>query len=98
MYFFFSNGFDSTKNYFYAEEKIDINNLLNTIKNKFDVIIIPENLYKLMNNIKQYTRVPVEENMILDINESWNSIDDYFFSLKKNIDISLKKILLKQNL
>ena len=74
-----SNGFDSTKNYFYSEEKIDINNLLNTIKNKFDVIIIPENLYKLMNNIKQYTRVPVEENMILDINESWKSIDDYFF-------------------
>ena len=91
----FSNSFDSTKNYFYLEEKVDINNLLNTIKNKFDVIIIPENLYKLMNNIKQYTRVPVEENMILKINKSWNSIDDYFFSLKKKYRTKFKKNIIK---
>jgi len=91
----FSNVFDSTKNYFHIEEKVDINNLLNTIKNKFDVIIIPENLYNLMNNIKQYTRVPVEENMILNINKSWNSIDDYFFSLKKKYRTWFKKNIIK---
>ena len=76
--------------------KIDFNNLLNTIKNKFDVIIIPENLYKLMNNIKQYTRVPVEENMILDINESWKSIMTIFLFLKK-YSISLKNIIKTKN-
>ena len=91
----FSNGFDSTKNYFYLEEKVDINDLLSIIKNKFDVIIITENLYKLMNNVKQYTRVPVEENMILNINKSWNSIDDYFFSLKKKYRAKFKKNIIE---
>ena len=88
-----SNSFDSTKNYFQLNNDLDLKSILKIIKYKFDVIVLPENLYKSLNTKISLTKVEIEGNMILKINEHWNSIEDYLFALKKKYRYKFKKIL-----
>ena len=64
-----SNSFDSTKNYFQLNNDLDLKSILKIIKYKFDVIVLPENLYKSLNTKISLTKVEIEGNMILNINK-----------------------------
>ena len=66
-----SNSFDSTKNYFQLNNDLDLKSILKIIKYKFDVIVLPENLYKSLNTKISLTKVEIEGNMILNINKHW---------------------------
>lgn len=88
-----SNSFDSTKTYFQFNNDLDLKSILKKIKYKFDVIVLPENLYNSFNTKISLTKVEIEGNMILNIDNNWNSIEDYLFALKKKYRYKFKKIL-----
>ena len=75
---------------------ISFNDLISKIKDNYSLIVIPDFLYKYLNiDNSLYTKIQVEEDMVLDLRNEWNNIDDYIKSLKtkyrKKVNIILSK-------
>lgn len=93
---YLTNSFITNVPSFISDKLINLRELLDTINQNYSLIVIPDFLFKQMivqeNN---YTRIEVEEEMILNIHEKWMKLDDYLGDLKKKYRKKIKDIIRK---
>ena len=81
---------------FINNKKIELTQLLNTIKERYSIIIIPDFLFENMivedNN---YMKIEAEEEMIIDIKKEWKELNDYILDLKKKYRNKILHIIKK---
>lgn len=93
---YLTNSFITNVPAFKSNDFINLKELLKTIKHKYSLIVIPDFLFNKMKfQNKEYTKVEVEEEMILNINEKWNKLEDYLIDLKKKYRNKIKNIIQK---
>tara|TARA_B110000263_G_scaffold240557_1_gene243855 strand:+ start:3122 stop:4207 length:1086 start_codon:yes stop_codon:yes gene_type:complete len=86
-FFYFTNSFLTNIPAFSIKRPFDLKNILSTLnKNiKSDFIVIPDFLFDNINNksdLEGFVKVEVEEEMILNISNSWIDFNSYIASLK----------------
>ena len=84
--FYLTNSFFTNVSSFDINSKINIDSLLKKINNQIDyfLIVIPDFLFEKLDTNKNngFTKVEIEEEMLIrDVNK-WKSVDDYKSSLK----------------
>jgi len=93
---YLTNSFITNVSSFVNHQPINLNKILNSIKHHYSLIVIPDFLFKNMQvDDNNYTRVEVEEEMVLDIKNEWRVLDDYISSLKKKYRNKVKQIINK---
>ena len=86
-FFYFTNSFLTNIPAFSIKSPFDLKNILFTLNKdiKYDFIVIPDFLFDNINNISDlegFVKVEVEEEMILNISNSWADFNSYRASLK----------------
>ena len=77
-----------------CDKTINLKQLLNTIKHNYSLIVIPDFLFaNMIVEDDSYTKIEVEEEMVLDIRSEWNSLADYISDLKKKYRNKVKIII-----
>ena len=95
---YLTNSFITNIPSFINKDKIPLNDLLSTIKHKYLLIVIPDFFYKELKIEKNnFTKVEVEEEMMLHINNHWNCLEDYLKNLKTKYRKKIKLVLKKSN-
>ena len=91
---YLTNSFITNLPSFESSSSIHLSSILNSIKYNFSLIVIPDFLFvKMKIQDNDYTKIKVEEEMVLDINEQWICFDDYLNALKKKYRNKVKKII-----
>ena len=93
---YLTNTFITNIPFYYSNDIISLKQILSSIKHSYSMIVIPDLLYKNLYEIKgKYFQVEVEEDMVLKIDKSWRTFDDYLKSLRtkyrKKINLIIKK-------
>lgn len=93
---YLTNSFITNVSSFVNKQPINLNKVLSSIKHHYSLIVIPDFLFKNMQvDDNNYTKVEVEEEMVLDIKNEWRGLDDYISSLKKKYRNKVKEIINK---
>ena len=95
---YLTNSFITNVPSFETSKKINLEELLLTIKKNYSIIVIPDSLYENLNikkEVDNYSKIEVEEEMILDINIEWDTLSDYMLDLKKKYRNKVKNIIKK---
>ena len=75
---------------------IDFEKMLSAIKQKYELIVIPDFLYHKLNiEESNYSRIEVEEEMILGIRNNWKNWNDYYMDLRKKYRANIRLIIAK---
>lgn len=83
---------------FISEKAINLKELLKTIKYNYSLVVIPDFLFeRMIVENDHYTKIEVEEEMILDLKNEWNELDDYISDLKKKYRNKINSIIKKTN-
>lgn len=91
---YLTNSFITNVPAFSSENPISLQELLNQVQLKYSMVVIPDFLYNSLDVEKaMYTKIEVEEEMVLDIQSSWKSLDDYIINLKKKYRNKVRSIL-----
>ncbi|MAU37663.1 MAG: hypothetical protein CMD14_09910 [Flavobacteriales bacterium] len=81
---YLTNSYITNVPAFTSNKLIDLEELLKKIKNNYSLIVIPDFLFKNMIVKKNdYIKIEVEEEMVLNIKDKWNTLEDYFSDLRK---------------
>ena len=98
---YLTNSFITNIPSYQISERININNIIKVIKTKkkFFLIVIPDFLFKNIDGDmkKDFARVEVEEEMILNIKNNWKKIDDYINDLKSKYRKKVYSIIKKSD-
>lgn len=95
---YLTNSFITNVPAFVNHGKIKLNGLLTKITTKFSLLVIPDFLYdKLILEDKQFIKIEVEEEMVLNIRENWKTIEQYISDLKRKYRNKVKNILTQTN-
>ena len=91
---YLTNSFITNVPAFFFNKKIDLKEFISVLKHNYSLLIIPDFVY---NNIgtekKEFSKIEVEEEMILELSSKWNGLDDYIFDLRKKYRNRIKKII-----
>ena len=91
---YLTNTFITNVPSFTSKDKIDINKLLALLKNNYDLLILPDFLYDNITTQKNdFFKIEVEEEMALQINKKWCSLEGYISDFKKKYKKKVEKIL-----
>jgi len=91
---YINNSFITNVPAFISDKAINLKQLLNTIKHNYSIIVIPDFLFdKMVVKDDHYSKIEVEEEMVLDIKNEWNELDDYISDLKMKYRKKLKHII-----
>ena len=93
---YLTNSFITNVPAFIADKTISLKELLNAIKNNYSLIVIPDFLFESMIvEDKNYTKIEVEQEMVLRIKGEWIELEDYMLDFRKKYRNKLKSILKK---
>ena len=84
---------------FSSSKAINLNELLNAVKDKYSLTVIPDFLFdKMVVEDDNYTKIEVEEEMVLEIRKQWTTgLEDYISDLKKKYRNKVKRIIQQTN-
>ena len=95
---YLTNSFITNMPAFTSDKAINLKQLLSNIKYNYSLIVIPDFLFKKMIvEDDQYTKIEVEEEMILNIKDEWNKLEDYMYDLRKKYRNKVRRIIKKSN-
>ena len=81
-----TNSFITNVPSFISKNKIDLDSLLSNLNNSYNLLILPDFFYDYtFNQKKQFFKIEVDPEMVVEIKDDWSSIEDYLFDLKKKI-------------
>tara|TARA_B100001758_G_scaffold50625_1_gene41129 strand:+ start:13942 stop:15000 length:1059 start_codon:yes stop_codon:yes gene_type:complete len=93
---YLTNSFITNIPSFISDKLISLNILLDSIKDNYSIIVIPDFLFKHLRIEKDnYVKIEVEEEMILDIRSEWTELTDYVLDLKTKYRNKVKRIIKK---
>ena len=91
---YLTNSFITNVPAFIADKGINLKQLLNSIKDNYSLIVIPDFLFeRMIVEDENYTKIEVEEEMVLRIKREWFGLEDYMLDLKKKYRNKIKNIL-----
>ncbi len=91
---YLTNSFITNIPSFISDKSISLSVLLNSIKDNYSIIVIPDFLFKQLRVEKDnYTKIEVEEEMVLDIRSEWSELTDYTSDLKTKYRNKIKRIM-----
>ena len=94
--FYLTNSFFTNVSSFDINSKINIESLLKKINNQMDyfLLVVPDFLFEKLDTNKNngFTKVEIEEEMLIKKVSKWKTIDDYKFSLKTKYRKKIKDI------
>lgn len=91
---YLTNSFITNVPSFISKNKIDLNSLLSKFNHSYNLLIIPDFVYDYtINQKKQFLKIEVDPEMVVEIKDYWSNIDDYLFDLKKKYRKKIQKVL-----
>ena len=91
---YLTNSFITNVPSFISKDKIDLDNLLTYLKDSYDLLIIPDFVYDCtIHQKKQFFKIEVEPEMIIEIKNHWLSLESYIFNLKKKYRKKINEVL-----
>ena len=91
---YLTNSFITNVPSFISKNKIDLDRLLSQINFHYNLFIIPDFLYDhTFNRKKQFFKIEVDPEMVIEIKDDWSSLEDYISDLKKKYRKKIQKIL-----
>ena len=80
---YLTNSFLTNIPTFFSNKQIDLEEFLNLLKHNYSLLVIPDFVFKNISADKnEFSKVEVEEEMILEIRESWLLLENYISDLK----------------
>ena len=91
---YLTNSFLTNIPSFFSNNQINLKEFLYILQYNYSILIIPDFLFKnIATDKNEFSKIEVEEEMILDIRESWVLLDHYIFDLRKKYKNKVKKII-----
>ena len=91
---YLTNSFLTNIPAFFSNKQIDLNEFLSVLKHNYSLLIIPDFVFKNISTEKdEFSKIEVEEEMVLEIRDKWNGLDDYISDLRKKYRNKVKKII-----
>jgi len=91
---YLTNSFLTNIPAFFFNKQIDLKEFLSVLKHNYSLLIIPDFLFKNISAEKnKFSKIEVEEEMVLEISDKWNVIDNYISDLRKKYRNKVKKII-----
>ena len=91
---YLTNSFLTNIPAFFSNKQIDLKEFLSVLKHNYSLLIIPDFVFKnIIAEKNEFSKVEVEEEMVLEINYKWNGIEDYISDLRKKYRNKVKKII-----
>lgn len=90
---YLTNSFITNIPAFISDKKINLKELLLTIEHNYSIIVIPDFLFEKMEVDDDYTKIEVEEEMVIHIKQKWNQLEDYISDLRKKYKKTAKDII-----
>ena len=95
---YLTNAYITNVPAFVHKEKITLKELLSKISSKYSLVVIPDFLYDQMRvEDNAYTKIEVEEEMVVDIRKNWHTMEDYIANLKRKYRNKVKNIVRQTN-
>ena len=91
---YLTNSFLTNIPAFFSNKQIDLKEFLSVLKHNYSLLIVPDFVFKnIIAEKNEFSKVEVEEEMVLEINDKWNGIEDYISDLRKKYRNKVKKII-----
>ena len=91
---YLTNSFLTNIPAFFSNKQIDLKEFLSVLQDNYSLLIIPDFVFKNISAEKdEFSKIEVEEEMVLEIGDKWNGLDDYISDLRKKYRNKVKKIV-----
>ena len=91
---YLTNSFLTNIPAFFSNKKIDFKEFIFVLKHNYSLLIIPDFVFKNIRAEKnEFSKIEVEEEMVLEISDKWNGLEDYISDLRKKYRNKVKKII-----
>jgi len=91
---YLTNSFLTNIPAFFSNNQIDLKEFISVIKHNYFLLIIPDFVFKNISAEKNdFSKIEVEEEMVLEISDKWSRFDDYISDLRKKYRKKIKKII-----
>ena len=91
---YLTNSFLTNIPAFFSNNQIDLKEFIYVIKHNYFLLIIPDFVFKNISAEKNdFSKIEVEEEMVLEIRDKWSGFDDYISDLRKKYRKKIKKII-----
>jgi vacuolar-type H+-ATPase subunit F/Vma7 len=91
---YLTNSFLTNIPAFFSNKQIDIKEFLSVLKHNYSLLIIPDFLFKNISaEMDEFSKIEVDEEMVLEIRNKWNGLDNYISDLRKKYRNKVKKII-----
>jgi hypothetical protein len=91
---YLTNSFLTNIPAFISNKQIDLKEFLSALNHNYSLLIIPDFVFKNISAEKDaFSKIEVEEEMVLEIRDKWNVIDNYISDLRKKYRYKVKKII-----
>ena len=89
---YLTNSFLTNIPAFFSNNQIDLKEFISVIKHNYFLLIIPDFVFKNISAEKdEFSKIEVEEEMVLEISDKWSGFDDYISDLRKKYRKKIKK-------
>jgi len=91
---YLTNSFLTNIPAFLTNKQIDLKEFLSAVQYNYSLLIIPDFIFKNINTDKtEFSKIEIEEEMVLKISDNWSVIDNYTSDLRKKYRNKVKKII-----
>ena len=91
---YLTNSFLTNIPAFFSNKQIDLKEFLSVLKHNYSLLIIPDFVFKnIIADKDKFSKIEIEEEMVLEIRNKWNGLDDYTSDLRKKYRNKVKKII-----
>jgi hypothetical protein len=91
---YLTNSFLTNIPAFFLNNQINLKEFLSVLKHNYSLLIIPDFVFKNISNVKnEFSKIEVEEEMVIEISDKWNGLDHYISDLRKKYRNKIKKII-----
>ena len=95
---YLTNSFITNVPAFITKKKISLKQVLNSIKEDYSLIVIPDFLFEEMQEKdSSYTKIEVEEEMVLEIKGEWKLFDDYILALRSKYRKKINRVIINSS-
>ena len=91
---YLTNSFITNVPSFISKGKIDLDSLMSNLSYSYNLLILPDFVYdNAAIQKKQFLKIEVEPEMVIEIKDNWSDLENYISDLKKKYRKKIKEVL-----
>tara|TARA_B110000459_G_scaffold71917_1_gene80787 strand:+ start:1178 stop:2215 length:1038 start_codon:yes stop_codon:yes gene_type:complete len=91
---YLANSFLTNIPAFFSNKKFDLNEFFHLLQHNYSLLVIPDFIFKNLSvSSDGFSKIEVEEEMVLEISANWNVIDNYISDLRNKYRKKVKQII-----